>query len=74
MVKIKMGDYMKAFGKKILTGITALFITVSSILASTGTFVAADETRPDDPNDGIVRDNDGIITEGDTGRDDGRTG
>ncbi len=45
---------MKAFGKKILTGITALFITVSSILASTGTIVAADETRPDDPNDGIV--------------------
>ena len=54
MVKIKMGDLMKAFGKKILTGITALFITVSSILASTGTLVAADETRPDDPNDGIV--------------------
>ena len=54
MVKIKMGDLMKAFGKKILTGITALFITVSSILASTGTIVAADETRPDDPNDGIV--------------------
>ena len=54
MVKIKMGDLMKAFGKKILTGITALFITVTSFLAYTGTVVLADETTPDDPNDGIV--------------------
>ena len=54
MVKIKMGDLMKAFGKKILTGITALCITVTSFLAYTGTVVLADETTPDDPNDGIV--------------------
>ena len=37
---------MKAFGKKILTGITAMIITVSGILASTGNFVSADDNVP----------------------------
>ncbi len=46
---------MRTFGKKLLTGITAFIMTLTTLWAFAGVFVSADDDVPaDNPDDGIV--------------------